>query len=35
LQKRLSAAETAAQIAWLLVGVGLVTVVSALAHGGH
>ena len=35
LQKRLSAAETASQIAWLLVGVGLVTVVSALAHGGH
>jgi zinc and cadmium transporter len=35
LQKRLSAAQTAAQIAWLLVGVGLVTVVSALAHGGH
>ena len=35
LQKRLSAAETAAQIAWLLVGVGLVMAVSALAHGGH
>ena len=35
LQKRLSAAQTAAQIAWLLVGVGLVTLVSALAHGGH
>jgi len=35
LQKRLSAAQTAAQIAWLLAGVGLVTVVSALAHGGH
>ena len=35
LQKRLSAAQTAAQIAWLLAGVGLVTVVSTLAHGGH
>ena len=35
LQKRLSAAQTAAQIAWLLVGVGLVTLVSATAHGGH
>jgi zinc and cadmium transporter len=35
LQKRLSAAETAAQIAWLLVGVGLVMAVSALAHGGQ
>ena len=35
LQKRLSAAQTAAQIAWLLAGVGLVTVVSAVAHGGH
>jgi zinc and cadmium transporter len=32
LQKRLSARETAAQIAWLLVGIGLVTVVSGLAH---
>ena len=35
LQKRLSAAQTAAQIAWLLAGVGLVTAVSALAHGVH
>jgi zinc and cadmium transporter len=35
LQKRLSAAQTAAQIAWLLAGVGLVTAVSALAHGTH
>jgi zinc and cadmium transporter len=33
LQKRLSARETAAQIAWLGVGIGLVTVVSGLAHG--
>lgn len=32
LQKRLSARETAAQIAWLLVGIGLVTLVSSLAH---
>ena len=35
LQKRLSAAQTAAQIAWLLAGVGLVTVVSAMAHRGQ
>lgn len=32
LQKRLSARETAAQIAWLLTGIGLVTWVSGLAH---
>ena len=32
LQRRLSARETAAQIAWLLVGIGLVTAVSGLAH---
>jgi len=32
LQKRLGPSETAAQIAWLLVGIGLVTVVSGLAH---
>jgi len=32
LQKRLSARETAAQIVWLAVGIGLVTVVGALAH---
>jgi zinc and cadmium transporter len=32
LQKRLSARDTAAQIAWLLIGLGLVTVVSRLAH---
>nr|MDP2190674.1 ZIP family metal transporter [Rhodoferax sp.] len=33
LQKRLTARETAAQIAWLLVGIGLVTAVSStLAH---
>lgn len=33
LQKRLSARQTAAQIAWLLVGIFLVTFVSGLAHG--
>jgi zinc and cadmium transporter len=33
LQKRLSARQTAAQIAWLLTGIALVTVVSGLAHG--
>jgi zinc and cadmium transporter len=33
LQKRLSAAQTAAQIAWLMVGIALVTLVSGLAHG--
>ena len=32
LQKRLSARETAAQIAWLVVGIALVTGVSVLAH---
>jgi zinc and cadmium transporter len=32
LQKRLSAQETAAQIVWLLTGIGLVTLVSRLAH---
>ncbi len=32
LQKRLSARETAAQIGWLLLGIGLVTLVSSLAH---
>ena len=35
LQKRLTARETAAQIAWLLTGIVLVTTVSGLAHGGH
>ena len=33
LQKRLSARETAAQIAWLVAGIGLVTAVSGFAHG--
>ena len=32
LQKRLTARETVAQIAWLLAGIGLVTLVSGLAH---
>jgi len=32
LQKRLTARETAAQIAWLLLGIGLVTLVSSMAH---
>ena len=33
LQRHLSARQTAAQISWLLVGIGLVTLVSRLAHG--
>lgn len=33
LQKRLSARQTVAQIAWLAVGIGLVTMISGLAHG--
>ncbi len=32
LQKRVSPAQTAAQIAWLLIGIALVTVISTLAH---
>ncbi|MFY3385599.1 ZIP family metal transporter [Paracidovorax sp. MALMAid1276] len=35
LQKRLTARETVAQIAWLLAGMAIVTAVSGLAHGGH
>ncbi|GAB2533353.1 MULTISPECIES: ZIP family metal transporter [unclassified Simplicispira] len=35
LQKRLSARETALQIAMLLIGMGVVTLVSSLVHGGH
>jgi len=35
LQKRLSLRETIAQVAWLGVGIGLVTLVSGLAHAGH
>ena len=34
LQKRLSAIETAAQIAWLAIGIGLVMLVGRLAHSG-
>ncbi len=33
LQKRLTARETATQVAWLFAGIALVTVVSGLAHG--
>ena len=33
LQKRLGLRETAAQVAWLLAGIALVTLVSSLAHG--
>ena len=33
LQKRAAARETAAQIAWLLAGIGLVMLISGLAHG--
>jgi zinc and cadmium transporter len=32
LQKRLGLRETAAQVAWLLGGIALVTLVSSLAH---
>ena len=32
LQKRAALAETAAQVAWLLAGIGLVTIISRLAH---
>jgi zinc and cadmium transporter len=32
LQKRATARETTAQIAWLAIGIGLVTVISGLAH---
>jgi zinc and cadmium transporter len=35
LQKRLTARETLAQIAWLGVGIALVTLVSGLAHSSH
>ncbi|XAH24985.1 ZIP family metal transporter [Xylophilus sp. GW821-FHT01B05] len=35
LQKRLSVRQTATQVAWLLAGIVLVTLVSGLAHGGH
>lgn len=32
LQKRLSLRETVAQVSWLLAGIGLVTLISGLAH---
>ncbi|MES2282289.1 MAG: ZIP family metal transporter [Pseudomonadota bacterium] len=32
LQKRVSARETAAQIAWLVIGIGMVTLISSVAH---
>jgi len=35
LQKKLGMRETVAQVLWLLAGIGLVTLVSGLAHGGH
>jgi len=35
LQKRLSLGETVAQVLWLGGGIGLVTLVSGLAHSGH
>jgi zinc and cadmium transporter len=35
LQKKLSARETAAQILWLGVGMGMVTLASSLTHGSH
>ncbi|WP_291013407.1 ZIP family metal transporter [Hydrogenophaga sp.] len=35
LQRRLSLGETAAQVAWLGVGIGLVTLVSSFAHHAH
>ena len=35
LQKRLTLAQTLAQIAWLAVGMGLVMLIGGLAHGAH
>ena len=35
LQKRLGPRETVAQVAWLLLGIALVTIVSMLAHADH
>jgi zinc and cadmium transporter len=35
LQKRLTLAQTVAQVAWLGSGIALVVLVSGLAHGGH
>ena len=33
LQKRVTPRETTAQIAWLLIGIGMVTLISGVAHG--
>jgi zinc and cadmium transporter len=35
LQKRLTLSETIAQVTWLAVGIGMVTLLSGLAHSGH
>ena len=35
LQKKLGLRETVAQVLWLLAGIGMVTLVSGLAHSGH
>ncbi len=35
LQKKLSARQTAAQVVWLLIGIGLVTAVANFAHHSH
>ena len=35
LQKRLTLTETIAQVTWLAVGIGMVTLLSGLAHSGH
>ena len=35
LQKRLTLSETIVQITWLAVGIGMVTLLSGLAHSGH
>jgi zinc and cadmium transporter len=35
LQKRLTLSETIAQITWLGVGIGMVMLLSGLAHSGH
>ena len=35
LQKRLTLKETLAQVTWLALGIGLVTLLSSLAHSGH
>lgn len=35
LQQRLNLRDTVAQVCWLAGGIGLVTLVSGLAHGGH